>query len=417
MNNKIDTQTKELRKMRIIATSILGLLTIIFIFTRPFRDKNIVISIVNAFCEAGMIGALADWFAVVALFRYPLGIPIPHTAIVPKSKNKLGKYLSEFILSNFLNEENIKIKTDEINITSTLIRYIEDNRALIIDNFITFIPHGIELLDNMDIKKMIEEGVESILTRLPVNKFVVDMMMTLVEKGEHQRILTFAVKAGFNLLTKENETIRELIHEKLPVGTKTLLTDLVTREVIKMTGNILTDILNDPEHSARVKFNEAVLGYVDELKEKDEIPFIEKIKKHLLEDASMQDYYKNIWDKIKTWLTDDAISADSKIRQFLKKMIDNAIRSIRQNSPLYKKIDVVIHDTVNNLVIRNVSVIGNIITDTFNRWDEKTMSDKIEQQVGKDLQYIRINGSLVGGLVGVIIYVLSEIVLKRFYSP
>ena len=414
-DKKTETQIKDLKKMRIIATSILGLLTIIFIATRPFKDLHISVALLNAFSEAGMIGALADWFAVVALFRYPLGIPIPHTAIVPKSKEKLGFYLSGFILTNFLNEENIKVKINEINITGTLIKFIEDNRNSIIDNFINFIPHGFDLLDNIDMKKMFRDGIENLLDRLPVNKFVTDLLETLVEKGEHQKVMTFAVKAGLKLLEKENETIRDIIHEKLPVGTKTILTDVVTGEIIKMANNILNDILDDPAHSARIKFHENVVVYIEDLKKNDDIPFINKLKNHVINDNTLQDYYSDIWGKIKNWTTEDTEKDDSKIKVFLEKMIDGIIRSVSTNSTLYNKIDVVIHETINNLVIRNVTVIGNIITDTFNRWDEKTMSTKIEQQVGKDLQYIRINGSIVGGLVGVLIYIISEIVMKLIF--
>jgi uncharacterized membrane-anchored protein YjiN (DUF445 family) len=407
-------QINDLRKMRIIATSILILLTLIFIITRPFRDKNIVIALLNAFSEAGMIGALADWFAVVALFRYPLGIPIPHTAIVPHSKAKLGKYLSGFILSNFLNEENIKIKINEINVTGTLIKFIEDNRPVIIDNIISFIPHAVELLENIDMKKIFADGVETLLNKLPVNKFVTDLLDTLIEKGEHQKVLTFAVKAGIRLLEKENETIRDIIHEKLPVGTKTILTDLVTKEVIRMAESILNDILTDPKHSARVKFHDSIVDYVGNLQNEKEIPFIAKLKNHILNDITLHELYGDIWAKLKNWSLNDAGGDDSKIRSFLERIIDGVIRSIMSNTSLYEKIDLVIHETVGNIVIRNVTVIGNIITDTFERWDEKTMSEKIEQQVGKDLQYIRINGSLVGGLVGVLIYIFSEIVFKFF---
>ena len=135
MDKKIsEDKIAALRKMRIIATSLLIGLTIIFISTRPFKHIHISIALINAFAEAGMIGALADWFAVVALFRHPMGIPIPHTAILPQNKERLGKYLSQFILGNFLNEENIKIKIHELKITDTLIRYFDENKDVFLNN-------------------------------------------------------------------------------------------------------------------------------------------------------------------------------------------------------------------------------------------------------------------------------------------
>jgi uncharacterized membrane-anchored protein YjiN (DUF445 family) len=400
--------------MHVIATGLLALLAVVFVATLPLRSSHVVFALINAFAEAGTIGALADWFAVVALFRHPLGIPIPHTAIVPRNKSKLGASLSQFVMGSFLTEESIRQKIASFDLVDTARRTVGANRDAIVERAAALVPRALEGAGHPEVRRFVADNAGRIVEWLPLPELLALMLEWLVESRQHQEILTSAVEIGGRLVSGEEETIRAKVRDRLPVGTKTLLTDVVTEELMQGITGLLTDVARDPRHSMRVKLDQQVRETIQTLREHPErIAAVARIRERLAAPGLLEGALDRLRGEAGTWAERDlAQGGDSGVRGAVARALDALEALLESDAALRERINAVLRDVLTRLVAGNVAAVGEIITETVNRWDMETLSTRIEQQVGNDLQYIRVNGSLVGGLVGVLIYLASQLVTR-----
>ncbi|KFF06727.1 DUF445 domain-containing protein [Flavobacterium reichenbachii] len=401
-------KVKALKKMKQNALALLGVAVLLFIIAIYFK-----IPILQAFSEAAMVGGIADWFAVVALFRHPMGIPIWHTAIIPTKKNEIGENLGNFVSEEFLNREKLEIKLDEFNFAVKASDWLsQKENAIKIANVVSvnIIPGVLNTINDEDIKRFIQVQFRERLDAINFGDWVAVALEPL-QKGELKNQLLTNL---FDVLSNELINNKDLIRRKVKDSTPFLSFGLADKSITEGVFNGLYDFLNtakDPNSEVRAKIDEYVYDFLDKVKNSEEMRV--KINNLILGftgKKEVQDYINGIWDEIKLSITDDLDKGEeSKIRNSISGLIQSFGEGISQDEIMIAKINNFIKEDLLSVLLNNKKVIGDLISSTVKSWDGKEVSEKLELEIGKDLQYIRINGTLVGGIIGLVIYGVEQI--------
>jgi uncharacterized membrane-anchored protein YjiN (DUF445 family) len=407
METSIDQENiskkKALNKMKGSALSLLGFAVLLFIIAIYFK-----IPMLQAFSEAAMVGGIADWFAVVALFRHPLGIPIWHTAIIPTKKNEIGENLGNFVSEEFLNREKLEIKLEEFNFATKASEWLsQEENANKIANLVAvnIIPGILKTIKDEDIKRFIQVQFKEKLEAINFGDWVA-LALEPLQKGQvKDQLLTNILE----VLSGELSNNKDLIRKKVKESTPFLSFGLADKSISEGIFNGLQEFLDEakkPESEIRIKIDEYVYNFLDKVKNSEEMRV--KINTMILGfvgKKEVQDYINGIWDEIKLSITKDLAKGDeSSIKNSISGLIQTFGNGIKEDSVMIDKINNFIKNDLLSILLNNKKVIGDLISSTVKSWDGKEVSEKLELEIGKDLQYIRINGTLVGGLIGIIIY-------------
>ena len=394
---------KALRKMKASALSLLGVAVLLFIIAIYFK-----IPMLQAFSEAAMVGGIADWFAVVALFRHPLGIPIWHTAIIPTKKNEIGENLGNFVSEEFLNREKLEIKLEEFNFAVKASDWLsQKENADKIANAIALniIPGILKAIKDEDIKRFIQGQFKEKLEAINFGDWVALALEPLQKGNVKDRLLTNLLEVMSTELSNNKDLIRKKVKESTPF----LSFGLADKSISEGIFNGLQEFLNEaknPESEIRIKIDEYVYDFLDKVKNSEEMRV--KINNMILDFAGkkeVQDYVNGIWDEIKLSITNDIGKGDeSSIKNNIASLIQSFGNGLKEDPVMIDKINNFIKNDLLSVLLNNKKVIGDLISSTVKSWDGKEVSEKLELEIGKDLQYIRINGTLVGGLIGLVIY-------------
>jgi len=394
---------KALRKMKASALALLGVAVLLFIIAIYFK-----IPILQAFSEAAMVGGIADWFAVVALFRHPLGIPIWHTAIIPTKKNEIGENLGNFVSEEFLNREKLEIKLEEFNFAVKASDWLsQKENADKIANAIALniIPGILKAIKDEDIKRFIQVQFKEKLEAINFGDWVALALEPLQKGNVKDRLLTNLLE----VMSAELSNNKDLIRKKVKESTPFLSFGLADKSISEGVFNGLQEFLNEaknPESEIRIKIDEYVYDFLDKVKNSEEMRV--KINNMILDFAGkkeVQDYVNGIWDEIKLSITNDiGKGEESSIKNNIASLIQSFGNGLKEDLVMIDKINNFIKNDLLSVLLNNKKVIGDLISSTVKSWDGKEVSEKLELEIGKDLQYIRINGTLVGGLIGIIIY-------------
>jgi len=410
METSIDQENilkkKALNKMKSNALALLGFAVLLFIIAIYFK-----IPMLQAFSEAAMVGGIADWFAVVALFRHPLGIPIWHTAIIPTKKNEIGENLGNFVSEEFLNREKLEIKIDEFNFATKASEWLShDENANKIANLVVVnvIPGVLRTIKDEDIKHFIQVQFAAKLEGINFGEWVALALEPLQKGNVKDELLTNVL----NVMSTELSNNKDLIRKKVKESTPFLSFGLADKSITEGVFNGLADFLNEaknPGSDIRIKIDEYVYNFLDKVKNSEEMRI--KINNMILGFAGkkeVQDYINGIWDEIKLSITNDLEKGDeSSIKKNISGLIQSFGNGIKEDPVMIEKINNFIKNDLLSILLNNKKVIGDLISSTVKSWDGKEVSEKLELEIGKDLQYIRINGTLVGGLIGLIIYAVE----------
>ncbi|WP_312172466.1 DUF445 domain-containing protein [Chryseobacterium sp.] len=411
-----EAKRKQLRKYKAFATGLFLLMAAIFIAT-TLLQKNVDshwVGYVRAFSEAAMVGALADWFAVTALFRHPLGLPIPHTNLIENSKERLGDNLGSFVVSNFLSPQNIRPYMMKLKISGFVGEWLskEKNQEILIKNLSDIVLDILNKLDDTAVSQFISKKVQEMTDDIKLNKIVGNGIGYIIEKNDHQRMVT-NLSAQIKNYILEND---ELIKERVKKGSYTFIPSFVDNKIADKIATGLSDffreIEEDPRHEIRNLITQKIHDFSVDLKEdpKWEEEF-KIIKNDLLKGDKLNEYSNDIWVSIKNTLKNELQEEDSSLKKYISKNLNEFSENLKTDANLQNKIDDWIRVTAYKYILRNTHQFGNLISSTVGNWQGKELSEKLELEVGKDLQFIRVNGTLVGGLVGLVIYTIAHFFL------
>ncbi|MFD2941451.1 DUF445 domain-containing protein [Flavobacterium notoginsengisoli] len=401
-------KVKALKKMKRNALSLLGIAVLLFIVAIYYK-----IPILQAFSEAAMVGGIADWFAVVALFRHPLGIPIWHTAIIPTKKNEIGENLGNFVSEEFLNREKLEIKLDEFNFATKASDWLsqEENAAKIANVVaVNIIPGILRTIKDEDVKRFIQVQFKEKMEGINFGNWVAVALEPLQKGDLKNQMLTNLLE----VMSAELTNNKDLIRQKVKASTPLLSFGLADKSITEGVFNGLQDFLNEakkPESAVRLKIDEYIFDFLEKVKNSEEMRV--KINDMILGfvgKKEVQDYINGIWDEIKLSITNDLDKGEeSSIKNSISSLIQTFGNGIKEDSIMIDKINNFIKDDLLSVLLNNKKVIGDLISSTVKSWDGKEVSEKLELEIGKDLQYIRINGTLVGGIIGLIIYGVEQL--------
>ncbi|WP_264536338.1 DUF445 domain-containing protein [Flavobacterium sp. N1736] len=397
------SKEKALRKMKGNALALLGFAVLLFIIAIYFK-----IPMLQAFSEAAMVGGIADWFAVVALFRHPMGIPIWHTAIIPTKKNEIGENLGSFVSEEFLNREKLEIKIEEFNFATKASDWLsQEENANKIANLVAvnIIPGVLKTIKDEDIKRFIQVQFKEKLEGINFGDWVALALEPLQKGNVKDELLTNLLGVMSTELANNKELIRKKVKESTPFLSFGLADKSISEGIFNGLAEFLDEAKN-PESAVRIKIDEYVYNFLDEVKNSEEMRI--KINNLILGFAGkkeVQDYVNGIWDEIKLSISSDLKKGDeSSIKKNIAGLIQGFGNGIQEDAVMIDKINNFIKNDLLSVLLNNKKVIGDLISSTVKSWDGKEVSEKLELEIGKDLQYIRINGTLVGGLIGIIIY-------------
>ena len=407
METSIDQETlskiKALKKMKRNASMLLLAAVLLFVIAIYFK-----IPMLQAFSEAAMVGGIADWFAVVALFRHPLGIPIWHTAIIPVKKNEIGENLGSFVSEEFLNREKLEIKLDEFNFATKASDWLsqKENADKIADGIaLNLIPGILKTIKDEDIKRFIQVQFKEKLEAINFGDWVALALEPLQKGNVKDEFLTNILE----VMSTELSNNKELIRKKVKQSTPFLSFGLADKSISEGIFNGLQEFLDEaknPQSEIRFKIDEYVHDFLDKVKNSEEMRIkINNIIMGFAGKKEVQDYISGIWDEIKLSITNDLEKGDqSAIKNNISSLVQGFGNGLKEDKVMVNKINNFIKIDLLSVLLNNKKVIGDLISSTVKSWDGKEVSEKLELEIGKDLQYIRINGTLVGGLIGLIIY-------------
>jgi len=358
-----------------------------------------------------MVGGLADWFAITALFRHPLGIPIPHTAIIPSRKDRIGRSLGGFVQNNFLSREVIAARLHGLRIAERIAKWIGDppNSRRISHHVASGLAGTAQVLRDEDVQAMIDRAVITRVRKTQVAPVLGNVLSLLTADNRHQELLDEALRLISEGVSRNEELIRQRIREESPWWLPEAVDDRIHDKLVLAIENTLRQVAADPEHPLRERFDSALTTFIEKLRTSPEvIARAEQIKEDMLANPAVRQFSATIWGDAKQAL---ARYADRKetdppgaVEQGLMKL-GNAVLT---DAELMAKVDHWILDAVLYAVDQFRGEVAQLISHTVGQWDAEETSKKIELQIGKDLQFVRINGTLVGGLVGLLLYSISK---------
>jgi uncharacterized membrane-anchored protein YjiN (DUF445 family) len=415
-NNPTLQQTKlqRLNRMKSIATGILILATVLFLVSKFLESTYPWLSYLRAFSEASMIGAMADWFAVTALFQHPLGLKIPHTNLLANKQENIGRNLGNFVTNNFLAEHTIAARLEKINVSTIIIQWLDkpENTQMITREICRFIPQVLDQLNDDEINTLIRNRANQFIQNTNFQKIASDLLQYFIDQGQHQVLLNNGIKILEKYLADPKS--RKWIYDKARQNSPKLLPDFVSDYITDLFLNAVDDSLNEvhnnEDHAIRAQFNQATENLVKNLRESENYRIrIEEMKEKLIEGKTYQTYTGNLWGNIKAEILREVANENSKMRERIQAGVASVGDKLEDKIEWQTSLDNWTKKEILRLLQTNREWIAGHISNTVKNWDKREISDKLELEVGRDLQYIRLNGTLVGGFVGLFLHILWEL--------
>lgn len=421
MNIMTDDKVRALRRMKRIATGAFLLMTAIFFATNHLGDQAIFWVVrwdhVNAFAEAAMVGALADWFAVVALFRHPLGIPIWHTAIIPNKKDEIGRNLGIFVETRLLSVENLRTEIGRFSAANAALGYLSEpsHRQRAAELLTEGIATIVRQLDDEQVQATIAEAATDKLKDLNASALLGNGLELIVQSGRHQQIIDSALTYLAQWVPTRRDMIRQFIERSLQRTLKwgsnlvpNAVVERATDQVLTALIEVLQQAAADPAHPMREDLNSRAEEWVHRLQQDEELgENVNRWKNDLVENPTVRGYIAGLWISLKEWMLADAQNADSTIRSYVLRGIESFHQRLTEDQELRQTIDTKLRSAVISVVSNHHSAIGGVISRIVDSWDGQRLSREIELNLGRDLQYIRLNGTFIGGIVGLLIHLVK----------
>jgi len=404
--------------MKLVAGLLLLLAALLYTLATMMEDRHPAWGYLASFAEAAMVGAIADWFAVTALFRRPLGLPIPHTAIIPRSKTRIGQSLSSFITTHFLATPLVLAKLAELDLAGRLAGWLRhpDNAAAV-GRQLTGIAHfGVAALHDERVRDFVQAKVINRVRKFDLSTPLAQALEVLTSQGRHQAMLDELLVRLDSIM--QDEQTRTLVADAITSEIRTLRYLGLGRSVGGWSANkfvdglsaLIAEIAADPEHLIRQRFDEHVGEYIDRLRHDPAYALeVERILAQLLEHPATSAYFANLWQELAEWLEQDLASDESRIGRRIIKLSAGLGDALAADTAMRGWINEQLMAAAPRLLERYRGQIGRYIAERVENWESAELVQQLESSVGKDLQFIRINGTLVGGLVGLVLHALTQL--------
>jgi uncharacterized membrane-anchored protein YjiN (DUF445 family) len=409
-----DDRAGALRRVKLAATLLLVGTAALFVVARQYEPMHWVWGYVASFAAAATVGGLADWYAVVALFRRPLGLPIPHTAIIPRNHQRIAENLGTFIETNFLAPEAVEKKLGEVDFAAQVAEWLSDReRSAALAGFVTkLLPQTLTAIDQSGLRVFLGERVRAELERVELAPLAAGLLSAVMETGRHQRLLNELLGALDKVLTNEETlaALREKIRKELPALFNLYRADAyLLRKIVASTAAFIEEARGDPNHALRREFDGFVQGFIERLRHsRDFAERAERLKHDLLARPEVVALADGAWDSLRAFLERDAASGESQIRRQLETMLVDIGGQLARDAAIRAEINRGMVRVLADFVQSQKSGVGRFIADQVKSWDIDVLIGRIELTVGRDLQYIRFNGALIGGLAGLALHGLEQ---------
>jgi uncharacterized membrane-anchored protein YjiN (DUF445 family) len=407
-------RARELRRVKLVATLLLVSTAVLFIVARHFEPVHWAWGYVAAFAAAATVGGLADWYAVVALFRRPLGLPIPHTAIIPRNHERIADNLGAFIETNFLAREAVERKLGEVDFASHMSDWLGDReRSAALAAFVVrMLPQALAAIDQGGLRQFIGERIHTELQRIEVAPLAAGLLSAITEKGKHHRLLDELLGVLQTFLTNKAAlaALRKKIRDELPALFNLYRADAyLLRKIVASTTSFIEDARTNPEHPLRGEFDRFVENFIDKLRTSRSFAHrAEGLKRDLLARPEVMTLAEGAWDGLRSFLERDARSEESQIRRQLELMLVDVGSQLGRDPAIRAEINRGIVEVMGDFVQSQKSGVGRFIAEQVKSWDIDVLIGRVELTVGRDLQYIRFNGTLIGGLAGLALHALEQ---------
>jgi len=403
----------QLDAMKRRATGLLALAAAVFAGASAFEGQYPWLGYIRATAEASLVGGLADWFAVTALFRHPLGLPIPHTAIVATRKERIGRILGTFVQNHFLSREVIATNLRAVRPAERAARWLADpeHSRRMARQMASGLARTLEALPDEDVRVLVHEVVSARLRATRVAPALGKTLALVLADDRHQALLNEAVRLAAEAVRDNRDVIRDKVRAESPWWVPGVVDDQIFQRIMGTVESLLRDIGADPYHPLRAAFDAALRDFVDRLQHApDVIAKAEALKEEWLADPSLADLSTRLWEATRRAIVAYATRADGGHAPGpLERGLSEFGTALLTNEGLLAEIDDVVIDLAATVVERYRHEIGDLIAQTVAGWDPEATSRRFELAVGRDLQFVRINGTLVGGLVGLAIYTVSRL--------
>src|SRR3569833_1275754 len=400
--------------MKAVATGLLIVMAGVFALTRAFEHRYPALGYVKAFAEAAMVGGLADWFAITTLFRHPLGLPIPHTAIIPRNKDRIGEALANFIRENFLVPRVVARRMQRLDVAGAAGRFLqtpagEGNRIragasrLIADIF--------ESLDDERLGGIVKSAISARLRSTEIAPLFGHALASAINDDRHVPMLEAAIRWMARALDANEPLIRDMVHKKANWVLKLAALDSkLAGAIIDGLRKLTAEMSTDPAHPVRVKVEEALAHLANGLHTRPETrERVEGLKEQLLDNRSVGLWIDALWQKGRESMIRAARNPDAVLAGKLGEALKSMGTTLERDTRIRIAINRFARRAVVGMAASYGSSIVKLVSETIRGWDARTVTARLEAAVGRDLQYIRINGTLVGGLVGLILHVFDSL--------
>jgi uncharacterized membrane-anchored protein YjiN (DUF445 family) len=410
-NPEADEQRRvRLRNMRTVALSLLVLAAVVYVVT---LDGTGFLGYVNAGAEASMVGAIADWFAVTALFKHPMGLPIPHTALIPKRKDELGRSLEEFVTENFLQEQVIRDRLASSEISKRIGSWLsdEEHAARVVREGAALAGIGLRKARDEDVAAIVNEVIVPRLKSEPISPVAGALVKEMVADDAHHGLVDLVLEEGHRWLVHNAETFTDVVGERAPWWAPQRVNDAVTRRLHLEAIRWVSDIRADPDHHARHALDSMLRQLAEDLLTNPATQErAERLKNRVLEQPQLIETGLSLWNALRRALIEAVDDVDGPLRARAVRELMAFGERLARDDALRDRLDGWGSDLAVFVVDRYGNELTAVITQTIERWDGREAARKIELHVGRDLQFIRINGTIVGGLVGVVIHTFAVVI-------
>jgi len=402
--------------MKAAATGLLVAMAALFVLARALQPHFPWLGFVKAFAEAAMVGGLADWFAVTALFRHPLGLPIPHTAIIPRNKDRIGEALANFINENFLVPSVVARRMSGIDVAGAAGRFLrapasEEAKSRIRQGASRLIADMFESLDDERLGGIFKAAISSRLRSMEISPLLGHALASAINEDRHVPMLEASIRWMARALDANEPLIREMVKKRANwvlklAGLDAKLADAILDGLRKLTAEMSTD----PAHPVRVKVEDALAQLANDLQTRPETrERVEAMKEQLLDNRSVSLWLDTIWQKGREAIVRAARNPDAAMAGKLGEVLNSMGATLEKDTRIRASINRFVRRAAAGMAASYGSSIVKLVSETIRSWDARTVTARLESAVGRDLQYIRINGTIVGGLVGLAIYALDRI--------
>jgi uncharacterized membrane-anchored protein YjiN (DUF445 family) len=402
---------QDLRRMRLVATGMLVAMAAVFLAAGRLDDLHPAWGFVRAFAEAAMVGGLADWFAVTALFRHPLGLPIPHTAIIPRNKDRIGDTLAAFLRENFLTPSVVARRMRSVDVAGAIGRFLANPppEGRLREGASRLFASLLESLDEERLGGMVKSAVASRLKALDVSPLLGKTLEAAITEERHVPMLDSMVTWAGRTLDANEDMIRQMVHKRASwVMRLAGLDEKLANAIVDGLRRLTIEMAIDPRHPLRAKAEEGLATLAWDMQHDEETKAkVDGWKNEIIANKAVTDWVGGLWEQSRASLLKAARDPDAVLAGRFGEALKQLGETIQTDPRLNRALNKFARRAVVGVVATYGSGIVKLVSDTVRGWDARTITGRLENAVGRDLQYIRINGTLVGGLVGLVIHTVE----------